>query len=98
MPLIVPGLNPTNNAQQEWMTKLLGKKITDSAPSDNLVSPPLNAFSYIRYRAGITEHICKSFAKTELPKDHRIVEPGAMLSQDHNPDRYVQQEEKKLGN
>ncbi|KAL8653986.1 MAG: hypothetical protein Q9226_003618 [Calogaya cf. arnoldii] len=70
MPLIVPGLNPTStsssNTQQEWMTKLMGKKITDSGASDNL-----------------------SFAKTELPKEHRIVEPGAMLSQDHNPDRYV---------
>ncbi|KAL8815885.1 MAG: hypothetical protein Q9223_005024 [Gallowayella weberi] len=68
MPLIVPGLSPASTsadtAQQEWMTKLMGKKITDSGSSNNL-----------------------AFAKTELPKEHRIVEPGAMLSQDHNPDR-----------
>ncbi|KAL8770111.1 MAG: hypothetical protein Q9209_004149 [Squamulea sp. 1 TL-2023] len=68
MPLVVPGLNPASTsadtAQQEWMVKLMGKKITDTGTSDNL-----------------------SFAKAELPKEHRIVEPGAMLSQDHNPDR-----------
>ncbi|KAL8675837.1 MAG: hypothetical protein Q9186_007561 [Xanthomendoza sp. 1 TL-2023] len=68
MPLIVPDLNPASTsadtAQQEWMTKLMGKKITDSGPSDNL-----------------------SFAKAELPKEHRIVEPGAMLSKDFNPNR-----------
>ncbi|KAI4152135.1 MAG: hypothetical protein L6R39_001886 [Caloplaca ligustica] len=69
MPLIPPNLNPTissTDKQQEWMTKLMGKKITDSSgtPSDEL-----------------------SFAKQDLPKEHRIVEPGAMLTQDHNPER-----------
>ncbi|KAL8799221.1 MAG: hypothetical protein Q9182_006055 [Xanthomendoza sp. 2 TL-2023] len=70
MPLIVPGLSPpstsADTAQQEWMTKLMGKKITASGSSDNV-----------------------TFAKSELPKEHRIVEPGAMLSQEHNPDRYA---------
>ncbi|KAI4173650.1 MAG: hypothetical protein LQ343_002825 [Gyalolechia ehrenbergii] len=28
-----------------------------------------------------------SFAKQDLPKDHRIVEPGAMLTQDYRPER-----------
>ncbi|KAL8941777.1 MAG: hypothetical protein Q9211_001668 [Gyalolechia sp. 1 TL-2023] len=72
MPLIIPDLNPTstnaasssNSQQQEWASKLLGKTLTSTAPSDNL-----------------------SFAKQDLPKDHRIVEPGAMLTQDHRPER-----------
>ena len=31
----------------------------------------------------------KSFAKQDLPKEHRVLEPGAMTTQDFNPDRYV---------
>lgn len=31
----------------------------------------------------------KSFAKQDLPKEHRVLEPGAMTTQDYNPDRYV---------
>ena len=30
----------------------------------------------------------QSFSKQDLPKDHRIVEPGSMSTMDHNPDRY----------
>ncbi|KAL8660526.1 MAG: hypothetical protein Q9168_008440, partial [Polycauliona sp. 1 TL-2023] len=76
MPLIVPDLNPTTNASssdnsapdnnaQEWMIKLMGKKITDSATNseDNL-----------------------SFSKQDLPKEHRIVEPGALLTRDFKPE------------
>ena len=29
----------------------------------------------------------KSFAKQDLPKEHRVLEPGAMTTQDYNPDR-----------
>ncbi|KAI9762680.1 MAG: hypothetical protein M4579_000298 [Chaenotheca gracillima] len=28
-----------------------------------------------------------NFAKTDLPKDHRVLEPGAMATTDHNPNR-----------
>ena len=31
----------------------------------------------------------KSFAKQDLPKEHRVLEPGSMTTQDFNPDRYV---------
>lgn len=31
----------------------------------------------------------KSFAKQDLPKEHRVLEPGAMTTQDYNPNRYV---------
>lgn len=41
MPLVVPGLmgsagSNSNNQQEDWMNKLVGKKLTDSA-SDNTV-------------------------------------------------------------
>ncbi|KAL8828158.1 MAG: hypothetical protein Q9170_006723 [Blastenia crenularia] len=68
MPLIIPGLNPTStpssNSQQDWMTKLMGKKITESGSSDNL-----------------------SFAKQDLPKEHRVVGHDEMSSNDHKPER-----------
>ncbi|KAL9605686.1 MAG: hypothetical protein Q9179_001106 [Wetmoreana sp. 5 TL-2023] len=39
MPLVIPDLNPASSAhpasnQQEWTTKLLGKKLSDSEHSD----------------------------------------------------------------
>lgn len=40
MPLVVPGITSTgggDNQQNEWMSKLMGKKLTDSA-SDHSVS------------------------------------------------------------
>ncbi|KAG7006654.1 hypothetical protein G7Y79_00013g034260 [Physcia stellaris] len=61
MPLVVPGLMG-GSQQEEWMTKLLGKKLSDS-------------------------HDETSFAKQDLPKEHRIVEPGAMVTQEVNSDR-----------
>ena len=41
MPLIVPGIFPTStgtsDAEQDWKTKLLGKKIVDAGASNDLV-------------------------------------------------------------
>ena len=40
MPLVVPGLmssGGSNNQQEDWMNKLVGKKLSDKA-SDNTVS------------------------------------------------------------
>jgi len=31
----------------------------------------------------------QTFAKTELPKEHRVVKEGDMVSLDHKPERYV---------
>lgn len=30
----------------------------------------------------------KTFAKKDLPKEHRIIRPGDMSTSDHNPNRY----------
>ncbi|KAL2052685.1 hypothetical protein ABVK25_006925 [Lepraria finkii] len=64
MPLVVPGMmGGSGNQQEDWMNKLVGKKITDGS-SD-----------------------ATSFAKQDLPKEHRVLEPGSMTTQDFNPDR-----------
>ncbi|MCJ1366005.1 hypothetical protein MMC16_005130 [Acarospora aff. strigata] len=70
MPLVVPGINNNNNAasgsgngKEEWMNKLVGKKISDSA-SDST-----------------------NFARRDLPKEHRVVQEGSMLTQDFKQDR-----------
>ncbi|CAL8583378.1 hypothetical protein XPA_009002 [Xanthoria parietina] len=64
MPLLIPTPSPNPSAQETWMTKLLGKKITDAAASDDL-----------------------SFAKRDLPNDHRIVEYGDVVAGDGKPER-----------
>ena len=64
------------------MNKLMGKKITEGS-SDATVR--LNFFPL---DCRILMNV-KSFAKQDLPKEHRVLEPGAMTTQDYNPNRYV---------
>lgn len=33
--------------------------------------------------------VSQTFAKSELPKEHRVVKEGDMMSMDHKPERYV---------
>ena len=63
MPLVVPGIN-SNDTTESWMSKLMGKKLSDS-------------------------HSETSFAKTDLPANHRVIGEHNMMTMDHNPDRYV---------
>lgn len=72
MPLIVPGVMPTSNSdnnpdqsdpQSEWTSKLMGKTLSEGESSET------------------------SFAKQDLPKEHRVVGPGEMSSLDHKPER-----------
>ncbi|CZR61923.1 uncharacterized protein PAC_11820 [Phialocephala subalpina] len=65
MPLVAPGINSGGDSSktEEWMNKLVGKKLTDGA-SDST-----------------------SFAKQDLPKETRVIEPGMMVTKDFKPDR-----------
>lgn len=63
MPLVVPGLSGGADKNNDWMTKLMGKKLTESK----------------------TDH--SSFAKKELPANHRVIEGDSMMTMDHKPDR-----------
>ncbi|KAM0696960.1 hypothetical protein Q7P36_003031 [Cladosporium allicinum] len=76
MPLVVPGL--TNNSSENdktnnWMNQLMGKKIGDTS-NETL-------------RVKIADSHGQTFAKTELPKEHRVIREGDMSTMDHKPDR-----------
>jgi hypothetical protein len=84
MPLVVPGLQSKdgNDKSNDWLSKLAGKKIGDSSNET------------VRFTLPISETVTlmtlnQTFAKTDLPKEHRVVKEGDMMTQDHKPDRYV---------
>jgi hypothetical protein len=62
MPLVVPGLQSKDGNQDDWMSKLMGKKLGEQ--SDEM-----------------------TFAKTDLPKEHRVLKPDSMSTMDHKPER-----------
>ncbi|KAK4553160.1 hypothetical protein LTR86_009690 [Recurvomyces mirabilis] len=64
MPLVVPGLMSEggNDKTNDWMNKLMGKKIGESSNET-------------------------TFAKTDLPKEHRMIKEGEMSTMDHKPER-----------
>ncbi|KAF2019024.1 hypothetical protein BU24DRAFT_489068 [Aaosphaeria arxii CBS 175.79] len=63
MPLVVPGLQSKDgNSGDDWLTKLMGKKLGDS-------------------------HDEVTFAKQDLPKEHRVLQPDSMSTMDHKPER-----------
>ena len=83
MPLIVPGMMGAQGGDDKnsWMNKLVGKKIGES--SDNTVR--IMFFSI--YERGIADHEQQTFAKKDLPQQHRVVKGDSMMTMDHNPDR-----------
>ncbi|KAF2866779.1 hypothetical protein BDV95DRAFT_631581 [Massariosphaeria phaeospora] len=63
MPLVVPGIQSNSgSSNNDWMTKLMGKKLGDS-------------------------HDEITFAKEDLPKEHRVLRPDSMKTMDHKPER-----------
>ncbi|KAF2748121.1 hypothetical protein M011DRAFT_467171 [Sporormia fimetaria CBS 119925] len=69
MPLVVPGLqskdggaSASSNSQDDWMNKLMGKKLGD-------------------------KHDEITFAKQDLPEEHRVLGPDSMSTMDHKPER-----------
>ncbi|KAK4959358.1 hypothetical protein LTR10_004162 [Elasticomyces elasticus] len=81
MPLI-PGLTNTGGDDKttSWVNKLTGKKIGDS--SNETVR-----FLRCIVTIGVANACQQTFAKTELPKEHRIIKEGDMSTMDHKPDR-----------
>ncbi len=78
----------SNNKQEDWTNKLVGKKITDDGASDEMVCiSTVNRSGMVWY--DIMLSTVQSFAKKDLPKTSRVVEHGSMITQDHNPDRLV---------
>lgn len=92
MPLVVPGINSNEggNSQQSWMEKLAGKKIGDKHDSNVRVHGGFTIYlvAYVCCVWGVRlTHGLQSFAKGDLPKEHRVIEPGSMMTQDFNKDR-----------
>jgi hypothetical protein len=92
MPLVVPGLTNSsseNNKTNNWMNQLMGKKIGDT--SNETVSYSILPLAYKncqpRMKSADKSH-GQTFAKTELPKEHRVIKEGDMSTMDHKPDRY----------
>lgn len=93
MPLVVPGLTSnsgSNDQTSKWMNELVGKKIGDSSNetvrSPDPLLPSCNHFGL--HRIG-TNNAKQTFAKTDLPKEHRVLKEGDMSTMDHKPDRYA---------
>lgn len=81
MPLVVPGINSggDNSKTEEWMNKLVGKKLTDGT-SDSTVG-------YACSSDEVNADEVQSFAKQDLPKETRVIEPGMMVTKDFKPER-----------
>jgi hypothetical protein len=87
MPLVVPGLmSNSNDKNDDWQNKLMGKKIGDT--SDEVVCQPISAYNSYNLFPRTNLNSEQTFAKTELPKEHRVVKEGDMVTMDHKPDRY----------
>jgi hypothetical protein len=84
MPLVVPGLmsNEGSSAGGDWLSKLAGKKIGEQHNETvRFPYPSKHSRDLVANRYGQT------FAKTDLPKEHRILKPDSMKTMDFKPDR-----------
>ena len=80
MPLIDPVTTAAGGDKtQEWQNKLVGKKLGDA--HDEVVSDPFRQY------LAIYTYSLQTFAKTDLPKQARVIEPGSIVTKDFNPDR-----------
>ena len=86
MPLVVPGLmgNSGDNKTDEWMNKLVGKKLSEQESNETVRS--LSRITSSR-KTMLTEGNNQSFCKRDLPQETRVIEPGMMVTKDFKPDR-----------
>lgn len=90
MPLVVPGITSNSGDKtQEWTNKLVGKKITDE-PSSEVVCDPLRLLQVSNscddQKANSATGF-QNFCKRDLPDEHRVIEPGMMVTKDYKPER-----------
>jgi hypothetical protein len=82
MPLIDPVTSSVGGDKtKEWQNKLVGKKLGDA--HDEVVSRALHPQSF----AYILNHYLQTFARADLPKESRVIEPGSIVTKDFNPNR-----------
>ncbi|KAG9186978.1 hypothetical protein G6011_10086 [Alternaria panax] len=102
MPLVVPGLQSKDgNSGDDWSSKLMGKKLGDQ--HDEVVSPVRQSPPFLFPPHTSTLHVpttfctaqtsalmhrhTQTFAKTDLPQQHRVLKPDTMKTMDFKPDR-----------
>ena len=88
MPLVVPetASGRASDASQSWISKLAGKTIGDSH-TDQVRLPTLAFMWAVLVPGHALINLMQTFAKHDLPSNHRIVRPDSMLTQDHNSNR-----------
>jgi len=81
MPLVDPVTNSAGGDKTaQWQNKLVGKKIGET--SDAVVC----LWALGRW---VNYWLWQTFAKSELPQETRVIEPGMMVTKDFKPDRWV---------
>jgi hypothetical protein len=89
MPLVVPGLQSKdgNNNNDDWMSKLMGKKLGEQ--HDEMVRLSVSPASSSPLDCTVVQisNVCQTFAKQDLPKEHRVLKPDSMSTMDHKPER-----------
>lgn len=97
MPLVVPGLVPGKagaasstgtDMKQFWMNQLLGKKLTDGE-SDETVGHLPRLARELKNEPLLIVGTLKSFARKDLPKEHRVFAHHEKKPSDSARDRYV---------
>lgn len=101
MPLVVPGIQSKDGKGEDWTAKLMGKSLGDAhneTVSRHLAPPagcsyttacPLYPFPCACRTCGERLLLIsgQTFAKQDLPKEHRVLQPGSMSTMDHRPER-----------
>ncbi|KAH9870647.1 hypothetical protein IAQ61_006125 [Plenodomus lingam] len=98
MPLVVPGLQSKDGSSSEdWMGKLMGKKLGDTHDEVVCFWPffPAHLFDFFlppflyhhQLSHANTTNTTQTFAKADLPKEHRVLKPDSMSTMDHKPER-----------
>jgi hypothetical protein len=101
MPLVVPGIQSKDGKGEDWTTKLMGKSLGDA--HNETVSQHHTALEGASCttacpiypipcacRTCTVRHCAdkgQTFAKQDLPKEHRVLQPGSMSTMDHRPER-----------
>jgi hypothetical protein len=90
MPLVVPGLTSNsgeNEKTNNWMNQLMGKKIGDTSNETVSSLRPFAGRKNRQLHVKIADSHGQTFAKADLPKEHRVIKEGDMSTMDHKPDR-----------
>ncbi|KAF2632066.1 hypothetical protein BU25DRAFT_406577 [Macroventuria anomochaeta] len=101
MPLVVPGLQ-SKDGKDDWMGKLMGKSLGDThnetvrspyyrllsaLPTTLCMQVPRSGGESQFVRQASADKFDQTFAKQDLPKEHRVLKPDSMSTMDHKPER-----------